>query len=196
MLLFIDACLRKDASRTWALCQCFLEDYRKTNPDEEIITVDLGSEVYNPMNMDEIRQRDTLIEKEQWDHPMFAAAKLFAGADRILIGAPFWDDSFPAVLKCYIEHICVNGIAMRYTEHGPEGLCRADRMLYITTAGGNIEGNGAGFEYLRELFTSMLGLKECRCVKAEMLDVFGQDVDGILAEAKEKVRQMTGFLLR
>ena len=33
----------------------------------------------------------------------FSAAEAIAQADRILIAAPFWDMSFPAVLKCFFE---------------------------------------------------------------------------------------------
>ena len=37
-------------------------------------------------------------------------------ADEIVIGAPYWDLSFPAALKVYIEHVSVCDIAFHYTE--------------------------------------------------------------------------------
>ena len=43
------------------------------------------------------------------DH-IFDYAKDFAKADTIVIAAPFWDLSFPASLKCYIEAINILGI--------------------------------------------------------------------------------------
>lgn len=66
---------------------------------------------------------------------MFDIGKDFAEADEIVIGAPYWDLSFPAALKIYIEHAAVMGVTFHYTEEGRcEGLCRAKHLTYITTA--------------------------------------------------------------
>lgn len=46
---------------------------------------------------------------------MFKYAHEFANADLIVIAAPFWDLSIPALLKVYIENIAVDGITFEYS---------------------------------------------------------------------------------
>ena len=66
-------------------------------------------------------------------------ARLFADADLVVVGAPYWDLSFPALLKIYIENIMVLGVTFIYGERGQViPLGRAGRMFYISTAGGYI----------------------------------------------------------
>ena len=61
-------------------------------------------------------------------------------ADIIVIAAPYWDLSFPAQLKDYIERVNAVGVTFDYDQEGiPYGLCRAKKLVYITTAGGNIQ---------------------------------------------------------
>ena len=48
---------------------------------------------------DFLATRDALREKEAYDSPMFALAREFAAAEKIVVAAPYWDLSFPAVLK-------------------------------------------------------------------------------------------------
>ena len=49
--------------------------------------------------------------------------------DIIVIGAPFWDLSFPAILKIFIENIYVTGLVTKFGENGkPVGLCKAKKL--------------------------------------------------------------------
>ncbi len=57
-----------------------------------------------------LKQRDSLIAVQSFDDSMFALVRQFAEAETIVIDAPYWDLSFPAALKQYIEHINVLGI--------------------------------------------------------------------------------------
>ena len=128
--LFVNACAREE-SRTLSLCRAYLEG----NPAVE--EVRLFERNLVPFDWKMVEERVALIEKADWGDSMFDLAKQFAAADEIVIGAPYWDLSFPAVLKVYIEHVTVNGIVFHYTEEGrPEGLCKAKRLVYITTSGG------------------------------------------------------------
>lgn len=114
--LFVNACAREE-SRTLSLCRAYLEG----NPAVE--EVRLFERNLVPFDWKMVEERVALIEKADWGDSMFDLAKQFAAADEIVIGAPYWDLSFPAVLKVYIEHVTVNGIVFHYTEEGrPEGL--------------------------------------------------------------------------
>ena len=114
-------------------------------------------------------------------------AKQFAAADEIIIAAPFWDLSFPAALKQYFEQINVREITFFYAPEGiPTGLCRAERLTYITTAGGDFfpEEYGAGYA---KAWRRFLRYPEFRLINATGLDIIGADVDAILNAAKNNL---------
>ena len=99
---------------------------------------------------------------------MFEPARQFAAADKLVIAAPFWDMSFPAILKIYLERISVTDLTFGYSEEGAMvGLCRASKLLYITTRGGNYAGTPmeTATPVLKALCT-MYGIPEFRLPKA------------------------------
>ncbi len=49
---------------------------------------------------------------------MFRYAHQFAEAEIVVVGAPYWEYQFPALLRCYIEHISVNGVTFAYGDDG------------------------------------------------------------------------------
>ena len=67
-----------------------------------------------------------------------SAAREIAAADRILIAAPFWDMGIPAVLKAFFEQTSLFDVT--FTDNGTTcvGLCKAPKVLFITTRGMDI----------------------------------------------------------
>ena len=111
---------------------------------------------------------------------MFDCAKQFAAADTIVIAAPYWDLSFPATLKTYFENIYVTGIVSAYDESGmPVGLCKAKELYYITTAGGPYDPTYS-YGYAESLAKNFFGIPTTHLVKAEMLDIIGNNAEDIL----------------
>ena len=181
--LCVNACARNE-SRTLALCRDYLKDVR------DVETVNLFDLDIAPLDWNAVEERMRLQQSEDWGDSMFDLAKQFAAADEIVVGAPYWDLSFPAILKVYIEHTTVNGIVFHYNEAGrPEGLCKAKRLVYITTSGGPCTKLNLGYEYLQGI-AGMYGIPETHLIAAEMLDVIGMDVDAIMAEAKEEIARL------
>ncbi|MDL2206878.1 NAD(P)H-dependent oxidoreductase, partial [Eubacteriales bacterium OttesenSCG-928-N13] len=181
-LLYIDACPRaEDVSRTSMLCRAFLDEYVNMHPDaqiEHVRLVDLG---LLPFDGDMVLRREARKAEGRLDDPIFDMARQFADADRILIGAPYWDYSFPAMLKIYIDHISVGKILFDYTEDGqPFGLCKAERVCYVVTAGSPIDPGDWGAGYIEALFRELYGIKRFDQVRAEGIDIIGWDVEGIL----------------
>ncbi|MCI7758748.1 MAG: NAD(P)H-dependent oxidoreductase [[Eubacterium] saphenum] len=175
MTLFINCCPR-DSSRTERLAKKLLEklgEYDEVNPEKEGLV---------PMSKERLNYRTELLQKGDLSDDIFKYAKQFAAADTIVIAAPFWDLSFPSVLKIYIENIYVTGIVSKYDSNGtPKGLCKAKKLYYVTTAGGPYDGRFS-FDYLKELAESFFGIGETVLIKAEMLDIIGNDAEKILAE--------------
>ena len=181
MLLFINACVR-EGSRTKRLADKLLSQLNM--PYEEVRLEDIDFPVANE---EFLSRRDRLIGKGAFTDPAFDLAKQFAKADEIVIAAPLWDLSFPASLKQYFEQINVIGITFRYTPQGvPEGLCKAERLTYITTAGGNYFPEEYGFGYIDALARNFYGIHEVRLIKAKGLDIVGADEEAILRAAFEE----------
>ncbi len=182
MLLFINACTRPQ-SRTFVLAE---KAARKLSGGFQILN--LYEENLKPLDNMALEKRDGYINKADYSHDIFRFARQFSKADEIIIAAPYWDLSFPAILKCYVEAICVNGLTFVYNEQGiPEGLCRAKKLIYITTAGGFIPENNYGYNYVRQLCTDLFGIKNTVCIKAEGLDIQGADIAEIMNSAETQI---------
>ena len=181
-ILYINACVRK-ISRTNELAQFALN--KLAGNIEEI---NLGGEKIFPLYKQRLELRDDLIKDKNYNHPMFKYAKQFANADIILISAPYWDLSFPAILKTYIENINVNGITFSYSEKGyPVSLCKAKKLIYITTSGGPIISDDFGFGYIKSLAENFYGINDINYIKAEGLDIWDANIQEILEKAKKDI---------
>lgn len=182
MILFIDACVRDD-SRTRRLSEEVLKKITGEKP-EDVKRVVLKDIDFAVTDQDYLRARDEHLSKGEFDSEMFLLARDFAAADCIVIAAPYWDLSFPAALKHYIEQINVVGITFEYTKEGfPRGLCKADRLYYVMTAGGNYIPEAYGFGYIEELARSFYGIENVKLIKASGLDINGADTEGIMRQA-------------
>ena len=148
MTLYINCCVREE-SRTDRLARAVLQKL-----GGNFTELKLYEENLKPLNRGTLNKRTALIEQGDYSDQMFDYAKQFAGADTIVLAAPYWDLSFPATLKTYIENIYVTGIVSAYNE------------------------NGMG--YIKSLAKNFFGIPETHLVKAEMLDIEGYDSEEIL----------------
>ena len=187
-VLFVNACIRKEQSRTLALCRAYLEDLTRRHPEAVVEEVDVENLGIAPLNAQSVALRDSLIAAKDWEHPMLSHARQFAQADRIVVGAPYWDLGFPAALKVYVENVYVTGVTTRFTDQGQEGLCHADKCVYITSAGGFPQKN-MGAEYLRAI-VGHFGVDGFEYLSADGLDMDDQDPDALMEEALAKVREL------
>ena len=179
--LFINSCVRKE-SRTERIAKALLD--RLGGTYEEVKLEIAGMQ---PLNGETLDERTALIERGDYSAPMFDAAKQFAAADVIVIAAPFWDYSFPALLKTYLENIYVTGIVSRYGSDGrPVGLCRAKKLYYVTTAGGPYVPTFS-YDCVKALAQIAFGIPETELIAAEMLDVDGFDAEQIVADTIAKL---------
>ena len=112
----------------------------------------------------------------------------FAEAEQIVIAAPFWDLSFPAILKTYIEWINVPGVVFRDSEEGrPVGMCRAKSLYFVWTSGGPVADDAFGFGYVESLEKNFWGIGDVRRFAATGLDIVGADAEAILREAEREI---------
>ena len=185
-LLFLNACIDRERSRTLRIARAavsVLED--RGYETEEIV---LEDEYVLPMTTEILGKRNTLLKEGRYDDPLFSNARTFRDADRIIIAAPFWDFGFPSVLKTYLESVSCPGITYRYTPEGElVGLCRAERITYITTRGGFVsDEKDLGFATIGEL-GNYFGIPEVDCISANAMDIPTTDVDATINRVIEEL---------
>jgi FMN-dependent NADH-azoreductase len=177
----------ENTSRTFKISDSFIEAYKQRNPNDEIITLDLYKEGIKPLTEADINSVFGKKTEESKRHPILKYAYQFMEADKFVIAEPMWNLSIPAILKAYIDYICVTGITFKYTAEGPVGLCKNKKAINITTRGGQYssEPNSnyeMGERYLRTIF-AFLGIIDFTSVTAEELDIIGKDVTDIVNKA-------------
>ncbi|MBR2851092.1 MAG: NAD(P)H-dependent oxidoreductase [Anaerotignum sp.] len=189
-VLFIDCCIRREHSRSKALADHFIGELQKIE-EYEIETLCLMDENLSYFSEGFFLQRERLLEQGNFDHPRFRYAHQFAAADKIVIAAPFWDLSFPALLKVYIENLCVDGITFHTDEQGLHGLCKADHMVFLTARGGIYKDSDMeqGSRYLEQM-AGFFGIEKYDCVAAEGLDIGAWPVEELMDQAKAQATEV------
>jgi FMN-dependent NADH-azoreductase len=193
-VLYIKANVKPEGvSRTFKISDKFVEQYREQNPNDELITLDLYKEGIGFLKGEDLNSVFGPKTDESRKHPILKYAYQFAEADKYIIAAPMWNLSIPAILKAYIDYVCVTGITFKYTAEGPVGLCQGKKAVHIVTRGGGYsEGPAAAYEmgdrYLRTIF-GFFGITDFTTISADKLDVIGEDVEAIVKNAIEKAEE-------
>lgn len=94
-----------------------------------------------------------------------------AAADTIVIGAPIYNFSLPAVLKAWIDLTARARLTFRYTEKGPEGLLKGKKAYVVVPSGGVPVGSPVDFAtpYLRHAL-GFVGITEVEFIGARGAD--------------------------
>ena len=189
-VLFVDCCIRREHSRSKQLADFFLGELQKKG-EYEIETLCLMDENLSYFSEGFFLQREALLAEGKLDHPRFRYAHQFAEADKIVIAAPFWDLSFPALLKVYIENLCVDSITFHTDEHGLYGLCKADHMVFLTARGAFYTDSPfeQGSRYLEQM-AGFFGIEKYDCVAAEGLDIGAWPVEELMDKAKVQAAEV------
>lgn len=185
-LLWINACIRGKDSRTLQLSQKLLDEIKEDNKNDlafHIEEVRLSTENILPLNNERLERREELLSAGNTTDTMFDYANAMASADMIVISAPYWNMSFPALLQIFLEACSVQGITYDYAPDGtPLGLCHASDLYYVTTSGGIIGDCNFGYSYVNTL-SKLFGIGRVHFVSAQGLDMENANVSDILNNA-------------
>lgn len=184
-VLFVNACVRGEASRTLQLARVFLDALKSACSEVEIIYQDLNTMGLRSVDMETLNRKEALCDQLVWEDPLFAPAMDFQQADAVVIAAPYWDMSFPSILKVWVENMYVRNLTFKYVNDQSVGLCQGKEAVYITTAGSPIGQHDWGTMYIRDVL-NVLGIPGFAEVKAEALDLAGRDVAAIMAGAENQ----------
>jgi len=192
-VLYIKANPKEDQnSNTFRLANEFVEEYKKLNPNDEIITLDLYKEKVVPLDDKLLGEMFAGEKNEVYNH-----ARQFASADKYIIAAPMWNLSIPAILKCYFDYVTYVGITFKYTAEGPVGLLadKPRKAVHVVTRGGAYgEGPAAQYEmgdrYVRTIL-GFMGIYDIHTLKLEMTNVLqGEQLENARSKAHEEARSL------
>ena len=174
-------------SRTFKVSNSFVEEYKKNNPEDEIITLDLYKENIDFLRADDLGKLFGPKDEESKNNSILKYAYQFADADKYIIAAPMWNLSFPAILKAYIDYVSVSGITFKYTAEGPVGLLNNKKAVHIVSRGGGYDNSPyeMGDRYLRTIL-GFFGIKDIETIAIDNLDVIGVNFKEKVKEGIEK----------
>ena len=178
-LLYIDACIRDEQSRTKRIATPVIEALKQKY---EVQTLCI-----NELDLSIVRKE--LVTKRtsgEIDSQVMQWAESVRDADRIVIAAPFWDMSFPAALKNFFELCSIMDVTFKTNDQTCYGNCKAEKLLYITTRGMNISTGDAleqATPYLKAL-SWLWGIGPLQVISVQNTDYLSaSEVDNRIEEA-------------
>lgn len=163
-LFHIDSCLR-NGSKTKRIADVLID---RLSERYEIETIRLSDYDFPIVKDDILNERSSGYVPEEY----VKIARKIAEADRLVISSPFWDMSFPSALKVFLENMSLFNVTFASNEKECYGLCKAEKVLYITTRGMNIK-TGDELEqatpYIKAI-SKLWGLGELHVIAAENID--------------------------
>lgn len=168
-LLYIDACIRDEMSRTKRIATPIVEALKQKYEVQTLVINDLDLSI---VKKELITKRNNGVIDPQ----VMSWAESVRDADRIVIAAPFWDMSFPAALKNFLELCSIFDVTFKSDEKTCYGNCKAEKMLYITTRGMDISTGDVleqGTPYLKAI-SWLWGIGPMQVISAQNMDYLSE----------------------
>ncbi|AHL71603.1 FMN-dependent NADH-azoreductase [Bacillus altitudinis MN12] len=133
----------EEQSRSTQVARAFITEYKKVNPTDEIIEVDVYYANVPLIDADfltgqkKLRSGEVLTDVEsQKIEAVNAFTKQFMEADKYIIQSSMWNLGIQPLLKAYFDTIMSAGKTFKYTSEGPEGLMKGKKAIHIHGMGG------------------------------------------------------------
>lgn len=176
--------------------EAFLEAYKQSNSEDQIIKLDLydtdipyiDSDVFNGWGkLSEGIILDQLTPEEQTKVGRInELCNQFMEANKYIFVTPLWNLSIPPKMKAYIDAICIAGKTFKYTESGPVGLLKDKKALHIQARGGTYsEGPAKDFEFGDKYMRAILTFLGVTSIKSLIIEGIAQTPNKA-AEIKSK----------
>lgn len=182
-VLFIDACVRGEHSRTLKIAECYIEELKKK---EEFTLI---KKTLDDVDLSFINSKYFDPETGEQLHASTELAEEFAAADEIVVAAPYWEFLFPAMLSCYFEKVSIVGVAFKYTPTGSAGLCRAKSLKYIYTAGAPLGEDDKLCERYLEKLCQLYGIPNFSVLMVDALDIETNDATAMINAKCDEIKK-------
>ena len=152
-LLHLSASPRGAASESRAIAATFLDAYRDTHPDDEIVEWDLWDGTVPEFGPAAAAAKMAVFagaapqgdEARAWRRAIDTFRR-FDAADRYLFSVPMWNASVPYILKQFIDVVSQPGLVFGFDpERGYTGLLKNKRAAVVYTSAVYGPGRGPAF---------------------------------------------------
>ncbi|TVY08089.1 FMN-dependent NADH-azoreductase [Paenibacillus cremeus] len=204
-LLYITANPKADEqSFSLSVARAFLEAYRKEQPGDEIVELDLYQTNIPYIDTDVFSGWGKLQQGKAFDElsgdEQSKVARIneltdqFIAADRYVFVTPMWNFSYPPRMKAYIDTICIAGKTFRYTANGPVGLLNDKKAIHIQARGGIYSEGPAkdlecGDKHLRAIF-QFIGIKDVESIFVEGMAAMPDQAQSIKEKAIARAQEV------
>lgn len=143
-VLFVKANNRPiEQSVSVKLYHTFLDSYKESHPNDEIVELDLFAEnlpYYDNTIITGIYKEAQGIEATPEEHQAAATVSKyltqFLESDKVVFAFPLWNMTVPAVLHTYIDYLSQAGKTFKYTANGVVGLVTDKKVALLNASGG------------------------------------------------------------
>jgi FMN-dependent NADH-azoreductase len=191
-LLHVKSSIFGEEGKSSKLAAEFIEQWRRFNPQGEIIVRDLVEEplplldgfVVGALMMPEAERSAAQQAVVNQSDQLISEIKR---ADQIVMGVPMYNFAVPAQMKVYFDLLARVGVTFRYTENGPVGLMEDKPVYLFATRGGLYKDSGIDFQipFVKQ-FLSFIGLQSIEVIYAEGLSMEGV-AESSLINAKAQI---------
>ena len=195
-LLHIDSSILGDHSASRQLSRKVVESFTATQPDTQVVYRDLANDALSHFSGAILAAAGTPAEGRDAAQKLEvetneATLEEFLSSDVVVIGAPMYNFTIPSQLKAWIDRITVAGRTFRYTETGPEGLCKGKKVVIVSTAGGLHQGQptSVGHEDLLKVLFGFIGVTDLQFVFAHGLAYGDEPRANALTAAQKHIEQ-------
>ncbi len=172
------------------LQQKFIDKYKNEFRDEELTIIHLYDMDIPRIEADGLlaiwnkQKSDIALNPTEAEIAEQSAALLtqFKDYHRIVISTPLHNFNITSRLKDYMDNILIARETFKYTESGSVGLMTDDYRLLLLQASGGIYTNNDRYtaldfapNYLKEMFTNIMGFSQFDLVRAQGTDILSAD---------------------
>lgn len=202
-VLYIQASPRGKRSHSIAVADAFLEAYRKKNPKDEIVTLNLFDIELPAFDGFTIQAKYSIMHGRKHSTEEAAAWKaveriieVFKAADKYVLAVPMWNFGIPYRLKQYIDIIVQPSYTFAVGDNGYEGLLKGRKAFVAYASGGEYSGGGAAYNHQKpyvDLILGFMGITDTASVVVEQMlaepDVSARNQKAAIALAVEAARK-------
>lgn len=147
-VLYITAHPHDDTqSYSMAVGKAFIDSYKERNPEHEVLHLDLYKEDIPHIDADVFNGWGKLRSGQEFEElsavekakvgRLSELVEQFVSYDKYVFVTPFWNFSYPPIMKAYLDSVSLAGKTFKYSEQGqPIGLLTGKKALHIQARGG------------------------------------------------------------
>lgn len=198
-ILHINSSVRNAGSLSRQLTSEFVNKWLAANPADEVIARDLAADpvphltetmmgaFFTPAEQRSAAQAETIKLSD-------ALVAELMRADIIVLGTPMYNFSISSTLKAWIDHVARAGLTFKYTESGPVGLLRGQKV-YVFTSRGGVYTQGPAMSlnfhetYLRAML-GFIGLTDVTFIHTEGLALGDAAAANALAQSRRAIDEL------